>query len=185
MARNLALIEHDMALWIDARGDEGRRHLACVAGELVGILKHGNGVEIDHAVEAIVLRLQCDEFGDGAEIVAEVQIAGRLHAGEHAGLSGGHAGRAFVRNPPVMALGRRKRKRRKRVQAQAASISRICSAMVTVRWAMAKCSRSTMRPSTTITPFFSFSGSPKASMTFRDHSTSSRVGEKISLQGQI
>ncbi len=56
--------------------------------------------------------------------------------------------------------------------------------MATVRWAMPKCSRSTMRPSTTITPFFSFSGWPKASITLRDHSTSSRVGEKISLHGQ-
>ena len=33
MAGNLALVEHDMLLRVDAGGDEGRRHLAGVARE--------------------------------------------------------------------------------------------------------------------------------------------------------
>ena len=86
MARHLALIEDDVAGRVDARGDEGRRHLAGVAGELVGVLEHGDGVQVDHAIEAVMLGLERHESGDGAEIVAEMQIAGRLHAREDAGL---------------------------------------------------------------------------------------------------
>ena len=38
-----------------------------------------------------MLGLQRDELHHGAEIVAEVQVAGGLHAGEHAGLLRCHA----------------------------------------------------------------------------------------------
>ena len=71
-----------MAGGIDARGDEGGRDLAGVLGKLFGVLEHGDGVEIDHAIEVAMLGLKRHEFGDGAEIVAEMEIAGRLHAGE-------------------------------------------------------------------------------------------------------
>ena len=82
---DLALVEDDVAGGIDARGDEGGRDLAGVLGKLFGVLEHGDGVEIDHAIEAVMLGLERHEFGDGAEIVAEMEIAGRLHAGEDAG----------------------------------------------------------------------------------------------------
>jgi hypothetical protein len=49
------------------------------------VLEYGDGVEIDHAIEAVMLGLERHEFGDGAEIIAEMEIAGRLHAGEDAG----------------------------------------------------------------------------------------------------
>ena len=52
----------------------------------VRVLEHGDGVQIDHAIKAIVLGLERHEFGDGAEIIAEMQVAGRLHAREDAGL---------------------------------------------------------------------------------------------------
>src|SRR5205085_1068989 len=42
------------------------------------------GVEIDDAIDAIVAVLQRDELLDRAEIVAEVQVAARLHAGKYA-----------------------------------------------------------------------------------------------------
>ncbi len=89
MAGYLALIEHDVLGRIDARGDEGRGHLAGVLAQLVRVLEHGDGVQIDHAIEAVVLVLERHEFGDGAEIVAEMEIAGRLHAGEDAGVGFG------------------------------------------------------------------------------------------------
>ena len=72
MARHLALVEHDVPGGINARGDERRGHLAGVAGELVRVLKHGDGVQIDDAIEAIMLGLQRHELGDGAEIIAEM-----------------------------------------------------------------------------------------------------------------
>ena len=82
--RHLALIEHDVAGGIDAGGDEGRGHLAGVVLELVRVLEHGDGVEIDHAIEAVMLGLKRHEARDGAEIVAEMEIAGGLNAGEYA-----------------------------------------------------------------------------------------------------
>ena len=37
-------------------------------------------MQVDDAVDAVVALLQLDEFLDRAEIVAEVQVTGRLHA---------------------------------------------------------------------------------------------------------
>jgi hypothetical protein len=42
-------------------------------------------VEIDDAIDAVVSLLQLDEFLDGAEIVAEMKVAGRLDARKDAG----------------------------------------------------------------------------------------------------
>jgi len=70
---------------VDARSDEGGGHLAGVAGELVGVLEGGDGVQIDHAIEAVVVGLQLHETRDGPEIIAEMQIARGLNAREHAG----------------------------------------------------------------------------------------------------
>ena len=41
------------------------------------------GVHVDDAVDALVRLLHGDEALDGAEIVAEMQVPGRLHAGKH------------------------------------------------------------------------------------------------------
>ena len=80
---NLALVEHDVLLRIDAAGDERRGHLADRLGQLVRLLPHRDGVQVDHAIDAVVRVLQLDEPDDGAEVVAEMQVAGRLHPGEH------------------------------------------------------------------------------------------------------
>ena len=81
---DLALVEDDVLLRIDAAGEERRGHLARRARQFGRILPHRDGVQVDHAIDAVVALLQRDEFGDRAEIIAEVQIAGRLHAGKHA-----------------------------------------------------------------------------------------------------
>ena len=83
MLGDLALVEHDVLLRIDAAGDEGRGHLADRLGQLLRLLPHRDGVQVDHAIDAVVGLLQLDEFDDGAEIIAEVQVAGRLHPREH------------------------------------------------------------------------------------------------------
>ena len=54
-----------------------------VCGQLGGILPHRYRVKIDDAIDAVVSLLQRDKLRDGAEIIAEVQIAGRLHAGKY------------------------------------------------------------------------------------------------------
>ena len=50
----------------------------------------GQRMQVDDAVDAVVAVLQRDEVADGAEIVAEMQIAGRLDAGKDERLEGGH-----------------------------------------------------------------------------------------------
>src|SRR5881397_943854 len=80
MLGDLALVEHDMRLRVDARGDKGRGHLADGARQLGGILPGRDGVQVDDAIDAVVALLQLDEPLDRAEIVAEVQVTSRLHA---------------------------------------------------------------------------------------------------------
>ena len=50
----------------------------------------GQRMQVDDAIDAVGSVLQGDEFLDGAEIVAEMQIAGRLYAGKDEWLEGGH-----------------------------------------------------------------------------------------------
>ena len=76
---HLALVEHDMLCGIDPTGDEGRGDLPDRVGQLGGVLPHRDRVQIDDAINAVVAVLQFDEALDGAEIVAEMQVAGGLH----------------------------------------------------------------------------------------------------------
>ncbi len=80
MFGNRALIEHDVHFGIDPGGDEGRRHLARRARQFGRVLPDRDGVQIDHAIDAFVAVLQLDEALDRAKIIAEMQVAGRLHA---------------------------------------------------------------------------------------------------------
>ena len=77
---HLALVQDDVLLRIDACCDEGRCDLADIAGQFGRVLPDGNGMQIHNAVDAVVGVLEFDEVDDGAEIVAEVQIARRLDA---------------------------------------------------------------------------------------------------------
>jgi hypothetical protein len=87
MLGDLALVEHDVFFRVDAAGNEGRGDLTRIFRQLLGPApdrnRLGDGVQVDHAIDAVVLVLQCDELRDGAEIIAEMQVAGRLHAGKH------------------------------------------------------------------------------------------------------
>ncbi len=89
MGGHLALVEDDLLLGVDARGEISGRDLTDAGFEHSRVLRHGDRVQIDDAIEALMRLLQGDEFGDRAEIIAEMQIAGRLHAGENAGMKFG------------------------------------------------------------------------------------------------
>ena len=84
MSRDLALVEHDVLLRIDAGRDERRGDLAGVAGELgraapdVDALR--DRMHVDDAIDAVVRLLQLHEVDDRAEVIAEMQITRRLHA---------------------------------------------------------------------------------------------------------
>ncbi len=84
MAGDLALVEDDVLLRIDAGGNEGRGDLAGVAREFGRAApdrdRLRDRVHVDDAIEAVVRLLQLHEVDDRAEVVAEMQIAGRLDA---------------------------------------------------------------------------------------------------------
>ena len=86
MLGDLALIEYDMFLWIDAAGDESGGDFAGQLGQFGRVLPDRYGVQIDNAVDAVVFLLQGNELDDGAEIIAQMQIAARLNAGKHRSL---------------------------------------------------------------------------------------------------
>jgi len=84
VAGDLALVEDDVLLRIDAACDEGGRHFPGVPCKLgrpapyVGRLR--DRMQVDDAIDAIMRLLQFDEVHDRAEVIAEMQIAGRLDA---------------------------------------------------------------------------------------------------------
>ena len=107
---DLALVEHDVFFRIDAAGDERRGHLADGLRQFGRLLPDRDGVQIDDAINAVVAVLQFDKALDGAEIIAEVQVAGRLHAGKnqflerHAGPPAARASNATVGSMPWLGL---------------------------------------------------------------------------------
>src|SRR4029450_1301374 len=92
MLGDLALIEYNVFLRIDAAGKESGGHLARVLRQLLRTApdgqRLGDGVQVDDAIHALVPILQRDELCDRAKIIAEVQIAGRLHPGKYSLLEG-------------------------------------------------------------------------------------------------
>ncbi len=89
MGGNLGLVEQDRASRIDPAGDQGGDHLARVGGEVRGHVGHGDRVEVGQEEQAFVagggrLVLHAHPVADRAQVVAEVQVAGRLDAGDDA-----------------------------------------------------------------------------------------------------
>ncbi|MCY1236645.1 hypothetical protein D9M72_493110 [compost metagenome] len=77
------LIEDDMFLRIDARSDEGCGDRADLPLQVLVHELSGDRVQVDDAVDAIVVFLQRHELADRTEIIAEMEIARRLNAGEY------------------------------------------------------------------------------------------------------
>ena len=65
-------------------GNPGRRRRSALARGFGGVLGGRQGVVVGDEVEALTLVLQGDVLLDGAEVVAQMQLAGRLHAAEDA-----------------------------------------------------------------------------------------------------
>ena len=86
---HLRLIEQDRTLGVDTAGQQGGGHLAGVVGQLCGHMRLADGVEIGEEIEALTaggrgVVLHGDPVADGAEVVAEVEVAGGLDAGDDA-----------------------------------------------------------------------------------------------------
>ena len=104
------LVEQDVAVGIDAAGDQGGGEVAGLPGQRLRVLKLGDGMQVDHAVQALVVALQRHPVAHGAQVVAELRDTGGLDAGEdalHGQVSVG-IGRVF---PPPAALVNRRRRR--------------------------------------------------------------------------
>ena len=90
MSGNTALVEDDMGLRIDPRGEECGGDRTGLADEVIMDQLGGNGMEIDHAIDAVVALLERDESADRAQIVAQMQITRGLHPGKDQRLELGH-----------------------------------------------------------------------------------------------
>src|SRR5262249_30540110 len=81
----------------------GRRHLAGVVREpgRTAPNRYGLGqrVEIDDAIDAGIPLLQCDELHDRAEVIAEMQIPGRLNPGKNQLIERHRAAPSIARGP--------------------------------------------------------------------------------------
>ena len=77
-----------LCVGVEPGGEEARRDLVGLGAQRRRLLRHGDRVQVDDAVDRLVLALQPHPVADRAEIVAEVQIAARLDAGEDPPLHG-------------------------------------------------------------------------------------------------
>ena len=82
---NLALVENNGARGIEPAGQIGGGDVEDGLVQLFRVLPDSDGVHVDHAINAFVGFLQFDPVQHGAQIIAEVQIARRLHAGKNPG----------------------------------------------------------------------------------------------------
>ena len=74
------LNEDGRALGINAGGDVRGGDFTTAAGEIFRIGASRDRMQIDDAINALVLILQAHKLLQGAEIIAEMQAVGRLHA---------------------------------------------------------------------------------------------------------
>ena len=100
MLGDVALHEHRGDVGIEADGEQDRRQLDGALADDAGFLGDGQGVEVDDAVEHVVLVLPGDPVAQRSEVAAEVGVAGGLDAGQDSG-HGSHAAAASRCGPPV------------------------------------------------------------------------------------
>ena len=81
---HVALAVHDVLLRVQTAGDEQGQRLRAAAAQGRRVLAHGQGVQVHHAVDAVVLPavLQGDPVAKRADIVAQRQDARGLNAAE-------------------------------------------------------------------------------------------------------
>src|SRR2546422_8309799 len=80
----MRLDEHDRAFGIEACRVQSDGHVDGPLGEGRGVVGLRDGVQVHDREQAIMLVLQLDPVLDGAEVVADVQLARGLDAGKDA-----------------------------------------------------------------------------------------------------
>ena len=84
MGMHRGLVEQDAALRVDAGGDQRRRHLAGGLRQRFRVVRLGDRVQIDRAVDALMIVLQFHPVAHRAQVVAEGGNTGGLDAREDA-----------------------------------------------------------------------------------------------------
>ena len=82
MLLDVGLAEEDAALGVEPRGDQDRGGVVEPLAELGGVLRHGDRVQVDDAVDRLAAVLSLDVLADRPDVVAEVLAAGGLDAAE-------------------------------------------------------------------------------------------------------
>jgi hypothetical protein len=80
---HVALHEDRRPLGIDPCCDQDLGRLQRLGREVGGIPREGQGVEVDDAIEGVVLVLELDPVAQGAHVVAQVHVTRRLDSREH------------------------------------------------------------------------------------------------------
>ena len=83
MLRHARLVEQDRAFRRNAGRDQACRDLARALAKLLRVLRHGDGVKIDDAVNRLKTVLKRHPVADRPEIIAKMEIASRLDAREN------------------------------------------------------------------------------------------------------
>ncbi len=83
MLRHLALQVEQRPIRIDAHREQDLGRIEPVFVQLPRVTRNGERVQVDDAVDRLVLVLQRDPVAEGAEIVADVHVPGGLNAREH------------------------------------------------------------------------------------------------------
>ena len=83
MTGDLRLHHNAGMLRIDSRCQKQRGQLANLCAKFFRLLVNGDSVQIHNAENALVLVLNLDPIADGTQVIADVQIPGRLDAGEN------------------------------------------------------------------------------------------------------
>ena len=84
----VALDEQGALFRIEARGQEDREYGPGLAAQLVRVLLHADGMQIYDTEEVLLVRLAVYPAFDGAQVVAELGVAGRLNAAEYSPAAG-------------------------------------------------------------------------------------------------
>ena len=82
---DVALHEHRGHVGVEADAEERRRQLQRALTDDAGLVDHGQRVEVDDAVEHVLVVLAAHPVPQRPEVAAQMDVAGRLHARENPG----------------------------------------------------------------------------------------------------
>jgi len=96
MLRHMALDEQRAHIGVEAHSHQHDRHVEGLLAQHARFLRHGDGVQIDDTVKAVVTVLVLGPDPQRAEVAPEVGVARWLDAREHSGHGARVAGRPFA-----------------------------------------------------------------------------------------